>query len=376
MRVARFAPANWPRDAQPCNKDGARNEPPAFVCPTPRAMEKYATMRHGVTIPLDAFQNEHFTELVHTAELAGYDDFWSFESYATDAFSPLAAAAMIAPRQRLGTAIVPAFTRPPALIAMSAATVQQLSGGRFILGLGTSSPVIVQQWMGVPFEHPLTRVRETVAAIRGAFTREKVMLKGKTVQVNGFRMAGTLDHPPPIYLGAQGEKMLRLVGEIADGLITNFITPSALPAMIAHVREGQRAAGKDPSAPLDVVCRIFVAVDDDNDALRNELRRHLTAYMTVPQYNNFFREIGFEAEATTAAKAWNAGDRKAAVAAVPDRMLEEIYVFGSIEHCRARLAEFRKAGVTATALEPESFAPDPKERRARILRAVEGLAGV
>jgi probable F420-dependent oxidoreductase len=331
-------------------------------------------MRQGITIPLEPFQNQHFVDLVRTAERCGYDDAWSFESYATEAFAPLAAAAMLAPNMRLGTAIVPVFTRPPALMAMSAATVQQLSGGRFILGLGTSTPVIVQQWMGVPFEHPLTRVRETVAAIRSAFNREKVMLKGKTVQVNGFRMNVRLDTPPPIYLGAQGEKMLRLVGEIGDGLITNFITPATLPAMIEHVREGQRAAGKDDSAPLDVVCRIFVGVDDDNDALRAELRRHLTAYMTVPTYNNFFREIGFEHEATTAANAWNAGDRKAALAAVPDRMLEEIYVFGSPEHCRARLAEYASAGVTATALQPESFAADPEERRSRTLRAIEVLA--
>jgi probable F420-dependent oxidoreductase len=337
-------------------------------------MELDTTMRQGITIPLEAFQNQHFVDLVRTAERCGYVDAWSFESYATEAFAPLAAAAMLAPKMRLGTAIVPVFTRPPALIAMSAATVQQLSGGRLILGLGTSSRVIVQQWMGVPFKHPVTRVRETVAAIRSAFKSEKVTLKGKTVQVDGFRMNVTLDTPPPIYLGAQGAKMLRLVGEIADGLITNFITPATLPAMIAHVREGQRAAGKDASAPLDVVCRIFVAVDDDSDALRAELRRHLTAYMTVPQYNNFFREIGFDREATTAAEAWNAGDRKAALAAVPDRMLEEIYVFGSIDHCRARLAEYARAGVTATALEPESFAPDPKERRARILSAIEHLA--
>lgn len=331
-------------------------------------------MRQGITIPLEAFQNQHFVDLVRTAERAGYVDAWSFESYATEAFAPIAAAAMLAPKLRFGTAIVPVFTRPPGLIAMSAATVQQLSGGRFILGLGTSTPVIVQQWMGVPFEHPLTRVRETVAAIRSAFNRDKVTLKGKTVQVNGFRMSLTLDTPPPIYLGAQGAKMLRLTGEIADGLITNFITPATLPGMIAHVREGQRAAGKDANAPLDVVCRIFVAVDEDSDALRTELRRHLTAYLTVPQYNNFFKEIGFEREATTASAAWNAGDRKAALAAVPDRMLEEIYVFGSVDHCRARLAEYEKAGVTTTALQPESFAPDPKERRARILRAIERLA--
>jgi probable F420-dependent oxidoreductase len=331
-------------------------------------------MRQGITIPLEAFQNQYFVDLVRTAERAGYVDAWSFESYATDAFAPLAAATMLAPKMRLGTAIVPVFTRPPGLIAMSAATVQQLSGGRFILGLGTSSPVIVQQWMGVPFEHPLTRVRETVAAIRGVFGREKVTLKGKTVQLNGFRMNVTLEQAPPIYLGAQGAKMLRLVGEIADGLITNFITPATLPSMIAHVREGQRAAGKDPSAPLDVVCRIFVAVDEDSDALRAELRRHLTAYMTVPTYNSFFREIGFEREAAAAAQAWSAGDRKAAVAAVPDRMLEEIYVFGSVDHCRARLAEYARAGVTTTALEPNSFATDPGERRSRILRAIERLA--
>jgi probable F420-dependent oxidoreductase len=331
-------------------------------------------MRQGITIPLEAFQNQHFADLVRTAERAGYVDAWSFESYATEAFSPVAAAAMIAPKLRFGTAIVPVFTRPPGLIAMSAATVQQLSGGRFILGLGTSTPVIVQQWMGVPFEHPLTRVRETVAAIRSAFKREKVSLKGKTVQVNGFRMNVTLDDPPPIYFGAQGEKMLRLTGEIADGLITNFITPATLPGMIRHVREGQRLAGRDTSAPLDVVCRIFVAVDEDSDALRAELRRHLTAYMTVPQYTNFFKEIGFEREATTAAEAWNGGDRKAALAAVPDRMLEEIYVFGSIDRCRARLADFAAAGVTTTALQPESFAPNPKDRRSRILRAIEALA--
>ena len=331
-------------------------------------------MRHGITIPLEAFQNRYFIDLVQTAERCGYVDAWSSESFAADAFAPLAAAAMLAPNMRLGTAIVPVFTRPPGLIAMSAATVQQLSGGRLILGLGTSTPVIVQQWMGVPFEHPLTRVRETVGAIRSAFSREKVTVKGKTVQINGFRMNVSLDTAPPIYLGAQGEKMLRLVGEIADGLITNFITPATLPGMIAHVREGQRAAGKDANAPLDVVCRIFLVVDDDSDAVRAELRRHLTAYMTVPQYNNFFREIGFAREATTAAEAWNAGDRKTALAAVPDRMLEEIYVFGSVEHCRARLEEYGRAGVTATALELQSFAPDPKERRARILQAIERLA--
>lgn len=331
-------------------------------------------IRPGITVPLEPFQNQHFSELVRTAERCGYGDVWSFESFATDAFAPLAAAAMLAPKMRVGTAIVPVFTRPPALIAMSAATVQQLSGGRFILGLGISSRTIVDQWMGVPFERPLTRLRETVAAVREAFGGGKVNFSGKTVNINGFRMNMTLDAPPPIYLGAQGAKMLRLAGEIGDGLITNFITPAALPAMLEHVREGRRAAGKDAAAPLDVVCRIMVVVDDDEDKVRAELRRHLTAYVTVPTYNAFFREIGFEREARTALEAWNAGDRKAALASLPERMIDEIYVFGSVANCRRRLEEYARAGVTTTALDLESFAPDPGERRARVLRAIERLA--
>jgi probable F420-dependent oxidoreductase len=331
-------------------------------------------MRNGITVPLEPFRNEHFTELVRTAERHGYVDAWSFETFATDAFSPLAAAAMLAPKMRVGTAIVPVFTRPPALIAMSAATVRQLSGGRFVLGLGTSSRTIVEQWMGVPFEHPLTRVRETVAAVRKAFSGEKVTFSGKTLSLNGFRMDVRLDSPPPIYLGAQGAKMLRLAGEIGDGLITNFVPAAALPAMLEHVREGRRAAGKDPDAPLDVVCRIVVVVDDDEDKVRAELRRHLTAYLTVPQYNSFFREIGFEREAKVAFDLWNAGDRKAALASLPERMIDEIFVFGSVANCRRRLEEYARAGVTTTALDLSSFAPDPKERRARILRAIERLA--
>src|SRR5581483_5938351 len=140
-----------------CNNDWKR----CALAHSPLARRRYRNDNEA--------RNQHFVDLVRTAERAGYMDAWSFESYATEAFAPIAAAAMLAPRMRFGTAIVPVFTRPPGLIAMSAATVQQLSGGRFILGLGTSTPVIVQQWMGVPFERPLTRVRETVAAIRSAF---------------------------------------------------------------------------------------------------------------------------------------------------------------------------------------------------------------
>src|SRR5271156_437926 len=211
-------------------------------------MEIDTTMRQGITMPLQDFQNQHFIDLVRTAERCGYDDAWSFESFSTEAFAPLAAVAMLAPKLRLGTAIVPVFTRPPALIAMSAATVQQISNGRLILGLGISTPVIVQQWMGVPFKKPVTLVRETVAALRAIFAKNRVVMAGKAIKIDGFRLDFELDTPPPIFLGAQGPLMLRTAGEIGDGIITNFITPEALPAMLEHVHQGARAVGKDPAS--------------------------------------------------------------------------------------------------------------------------------
>jgi len=328
----------------------------------------------GITIPGDAFANRYFADLVRTADRAGYTDGWSYESYATDAFTPLSAAAMISERMRFGTAIVPVFTRPPALIAMSAATVNQLSGGRFVLGIGISTPNIVDGWMGVPFERPITRTKETVQILRAAFAGEKAMLAGKTVRTNGFKLDVNMDAgSPPIYLGAQGEKMLRLAGEIGDGLVTNFITTDTLPAMLEHVRAGMRFAGKDASK-LDCVCRIMMAADEDEKIVRPLMRRALTAYVTVPQYNKFFQEIGYEAEAGEAMSLWNKGDRKKAMESLPEQMIEKIFVFGDAKYCRKRIDEYFDAGVTTTAIQFSSFAPTPEERRKRILRAVENLA--
>src|SRR5260370_41158789 len=142
------------------------------------------TMRIGITLPAEPFENRHLIDLVRRADSLGYSEAWSLESFTTEAFSPLAAVAMLSETMRLGTAIVPVFTRPPALIAMSAATVQQLSGGRFVLGLGISTPQIIGQWMGVPFEKPLSRGRDTVTVLRTAPTREEVTVEGPTQAVN------------------------------------------------------------------------------------------------------------------------------------------------------------------------------------------------
>ncbi len=330
-------------------------------------------MRLGITLPAEPFQNRDLIDVVRRADALGYEDVWSLESYTTEAFSPLAAVAMLSDRMRLGTAIVPVFTRPPALIAMSAMTVQELSGGRFVLGMGISSPQIIGQWMGVPFERPLTRVRDTVAAVRAALTGEKTVYKGRTLSVNGFRLdIERSAPPPPIFLAIQGSKMCRLAGEIADGLLTNFITPEALPRMLAHVAEGAKAAGRE--APREVVCRILTIVDEDPERVSAAMRRHMTPYLITPGYNRFFAETGFEREAEQALAAWNAGERKQATEVISDRMLNSIYLLGSADHCRERLEAFAAAGVTTAALWFVSLARSREERKANILGAIEKLA--
>jgi probable F420-dependent oxidoreductase len=332
-------------------------------------------MRLGLTIPSDLFTNTHFPELIRTADRCGYTDGWSYESFSSDAFAPIAAAAMLTDRMRFGCAIIPVFTRPAPLIAMSAVTTNELAGGRFILGLGISTPNIVEQWMGVPFNKPVTQVRETVEALRAIFKGEKVTMAGAKIKINGFRLDAAITHPPKIYLGAQGAKMLRIAGEIGDGLITNFITPETVGPMLDQTRDGMRASGKDPTQ-LDVVCRIMCAVDEDEEVARTLFRRALTAYVTVPQYNNFFREIGYEKEAATAIDAWNAGDRRKALETVSDDMIDKIFVFGPAEKCRKRLDDYARSGITTTALQFFSFAKTADERRAKVLKSIERLAAL
>jgi probable F420-dependent oxidoreductase len=330
-------------------------------------------MRLGITIPLDGFFNHHMVELAREAERLGFTDAWSSETFQNDSFTPLAAAAVATQRMRLGTAIVNVFTRPAPLIAMAAASVQQISNGRLVLGVGLSTPTIVEQWMGIPYRMQVTRLRETVAVLRTAFSGQKVVFEGKTMRINGFRLDLPLETPPPIYIAAQGAQMLRTAGELGDGVIVNYITPETFPQMLAHIRDGARAADK-PTGGIEIVCRIIMGIDPEEEMVREQLRRELTAYITVPQYNSFFREIGYEKDARAASEAWNAGDRKRALQSIPDQLVESIYVFGTPGHWLARLREFEKAGIATATLKLNSYAKTPEEKGKRVIAALEALS--
>jgi alkanesulfonate monooxygenase SsuD/methylene tetrahydromethanopterin reductase-like flavin-dependent oxidoreductase (luciferase family) len=174
-------------------------------------------------------------------------------------------------------------------------------------------------------------------------------------------------------VGAQGELMLQTAGEIGDGVIVNYITPETFPRMLTEIRQGAHKAGRNANS-LDIACRILVAVDEEQDIVRENLRRELTAYLTVPQYNRFFQWIGYGDEAHAALEAWNAGDRRKALSLVPDYMLESIFVFGTPERIVQRLRDYEQAGITTTALQFTSFQPDTEHKRQRVISAMEAVA--
>src|SRR5439155_14024663 len=233
------------------------------------------TTRLGLTPPIEVTGFRAAVGVCARAEQLGYTDVWSAEVGATDAFSPLAAIAVKTERVRLGTALVPVFTRPPALTAMSAAGVQQLSGGRFVLGIGTSSPAIVGLWMGLEFDGRVKRIEEYVEVLRQALAGKKVTYEGETVRSEAFRLQVDPGAPVPIFVGALGPNMCRLAGRIADGVLFYFMSPDGVRQALDDVAEGAREAGRDPG-DLDVFLRIPVACGEPEETARFMGRRMLT----------------------------------------------------------------------------------------------------
>lgn len=331
------------------------------------------TERLGLTLGLGGGSVAEEIGLCTKAIGFGYTDVWSAEVGGSDGFSPLAALAPGSGSARLGTAIVPVFTRPPALLAMSAATLQNLTRGRFVLGLGTSSDIIVKNWMGQSFAKPLTRLRETVEVLRDALAGKKVTFQGDSFHLKDFRLQLDPTAETPIYIAALGPKACRMAGAIADGVIFFLKTPDGVKQGLEWVAEGARAAGRDPD-DLDCVIRVTVAMDEDPEVLSFMGRRLMTTYAMVDVYNRSLSEQGFADEAGSIVEAWRAGERDKAAASVSDAMLEELNIFGDADTCRKLLQRFRDAGVKTPVLAPVSVAGDPEDRAAKVAAAVEALA--
>lgn len=307
--------------------------------------------RYGITIPFDGVALPQQRELVRSLPDLGYTDVWSAETDGADAFTPLVLASEWAPTLRLGTAIVPVFTRGPATLASCAAALAAAAPGRFALGVGSSSNVIVERWNGIPFESPYARVRDTVRFLRSAFAGEKVSERYETFAVDGYRLSLVPDPPPTLLVAALRSGMLRLAGREGDGAIVNWLSADDVRTVAPYVHEG--GTGKE------VVARIFVAPTSDADAVRAKAKMLMAAYLNVPVYRAFHEWLGRE-ELTPMWSAWSAGDRKAAVAAVPDRIVDELVVHGSPEQCREHIQRYVDAGVTTPVLAPLLFGGDAR----------------
>ncbi len=320
--------------------------------------------RWGLTLPLTDVPLPAHRALVEELSDFGYTDVWSAETAGADAFTTLALAAAWSPTLRLGTAIVPVHTRGPALLAMSAAALAEAAPGRFVLGVGTSSPVIVERWNGIPYTEPYRRVRDTVRFLRRALAGERVDAEYETFTVRGFRLERPPQTPPPILLAALRPGMLRLAVREADGAITNFLGAADVPKVVEAMDVD--GVGKELAA------RIFVCPTEDAGYARQLARRLLSAYLTVPAYAAFHDWLGRGEQLKPLHEAWAAGDRRAAVQAIPDEVVDALVVHGAPEACREQVLRYVEAGITTPVLAllptPETAAgPDALRRVVRAL---------
>jgi len=318
-----------------------------------------------MTPPIEVTGSRSAVELCARAEELGYTDVWTAEVGGADAFAPLAAVAQRTERIRLGTALVPVFTRPPALVAMSAAGLQTLSGGRFVLGIGASSPAIVDGWMGTPYRNPVARVGEYVEVLRHMPAGRKASNRRRSLRVAGFRLQIDPEAPVPIYVGALGPRMCRLAGRVADGVQFFLMTPLGVRRALEEVAAGARQAGRDP-ASIDVFIRLPACLGEPTELVRFMARRLLAGYAMVPAYNVSLSRQGFGGEARVIAEKWAAGDRDGAPAAFTDEMLEELFLMGDPVACRTKIEAYRMVGVTTPVLMAVSFAGTMEERAERV----------
>jgi probable F420-dependent oxidoreductase len=291
--------------------------------------------RWGLTIPLLGVPLAEQAELIRALPGFGYTDVWSAETSEFDAFTPLALAAAWEPTLRLGTAIVPVFTRGPALIAMSAAGLAAAAPGRFVLGLGASSPAIVESWNGIPFTEPYRRTRDVLRFTRAALAGERVDGSFESFAIHRFKLEQPPAPTPPIALAALRPQMLRLAGREADAAILNWLAPGDVPQCVAAIG----------NPDTEVLARIFVCPTADAGFARALGRRLIAGYLTVPAYAAFHDWLGRGERLAPMHRAWAAGDRAGAMAAIPDDVVDALVVHGAPEACREQVAAYVDAGL-------------------------------
>jgi probable F420-dependent oxidoreductase len=291
--------------------------------------------RWGLTLPLTGVPLAQHGEFVKRAEAAGYTDLWSGETAGPDGFTPLALSAAWTERMRLGTGIVGVFQRGPALLAQEAAALADASEGRFVLGIGSSSDRIIEGWNQIPFEKPLSKVRETLEFLKVALAGERTSTR--------FKLETKPAYEIPIVLAALRGKMLELAVEQADGAFTNFLPLDGLPQVVAPLA--------DAPEDFELLCRFF-CLPGRREEVEPVARYMFSTYITVPVYTEFYRWLGWGERIQPMLDAWSAGDRQKAAAEVPWEAIEQMFILGTPEEMKERLEEFVAGGITCPILTP------------------------
>ncbi len=290
------------------------------------------------------------------AEDNGFDSLWVTERYFhEETFVMLGFLAAVTQRLKLGVGVVNPYTRNPALLAMASATLDRLSGGRFLLGLGRSERQVIQDKMGIPYGNSRTALVDTVRHLRQLFAGERVTATDGRNKLRSVRLATMpIQTRLPIYLAGIGAKGLRLVGEIADGVVLNaYVPPAYVRYAVKEICDAARAAGRDPQT-IDIACMLVVRLTDDPANLYPTLKQRLVRLLEEEHVGEILLDKGgFDPAILPALRATiKKGGEKAAVKFITDEMVNAFYLVGPAEYCKARIDEYRRAGVDTPLLLP------------------------
>ena len=296
----------------------------------------------GAQLPMEAIP-----DLARTAEAHGFGCAWGGEANNKDPTVMLASIAAVTTRLKIGSAVYHILGRTPATLALQAVGLDELSQGRFLLGIGVSNPTIAK-WHGLPFDRPLGRVREYLEIVRLAMRGEKLKFDGDFFSAHGFKLAfNPSGRTIPVYLAAFGPKMSRLAGRLTDGVLINMANPAEIRRIAGEVRGGAREVGKDPDA-MEIICKVRCSVAEDHAMARESLSRLLTYYALADYYRDLLSRMGFAAEVEAMRSAWQASGFHAARALITDRLFNGLPLIAAsaVAEVREKIKPYWEAGVT------------------------------
>ncbi|MEQ9617589.1 MAG: LLM class flavin-dependent oxidoreductase [Deltaproteobacteria bacterium] len=326
----------------------------------------------GIVVPYwSDIKKEELIEVARLAEELGYHSLWVPEMWGRDAFSILGLLATCTNKIKLGTGVIPVYSRTPAVIAQTLATLDEISGGRMMLGLGTSGPAVIESWHGLKFEKPLQRTREYVEIIKMILDSKRANYEGEIFSLSGFRLQfSPLRSDVPVLVAAIGPKNITLTGEVADGWIPFMIPVEHIEDATEHLRRGARSRGREPEKIM--ICPYVTSlVSEDADSARSAVKEHIAYY--VGGMGAFYRDTvsryGFGDEARVIYDAWKKGGRNDAADGVSGRMLDSLSVSGDAAHGKSIINEYYRHGVDF----PILVFP-PKASRPLVRETILGLA--